>query len=59
MKGKRMPVAKVSQTAKPKALTGKLKQTEGDTPRSAMATGKQAGMLGAKRREKRLANVPM
>lgn len=45
---------------RPKALKGMLKQTEGYTPKESMATGKQAGLLkGAKRREKRLADVPM
>lgn len=52
------------EVKRPKALKGMLKQTEGDTPREAMSTGKQAGMLkggsrSSKAREKRLEKVPM
>ena len=52
---------KKHMSKQPKALRGALKQTEGYTPREALAKGREAGMLKrtAKRREKKLANVPM
>jgi hypothetical protein len=65
-KHKTNPVNKVSQKERPTHLRGKLKQTEGYTPRPALEPGttKEGGLPKGggrqqKAREKRLSNVPM
>lgn len=43
---------RMKMKAKPKALKGALKQTEGYTPKQAMPEGKRAGKARMKRLEK-------